>query len=247
MQTSNKDVNELFFIKQDIDSLVNLCQVNKTAFKFCSSTEFWKRKFEYDNLRLPKRLPSTLREWIKLYDNEYLDAQYTYDVRYKVYQLLRILQDPLPTDFQTPVHNDELGPLFVTGFNWLELVDLYDINFDDVKEIWYGILSKMVSDEQIMLDYYVNGKYNIHFLYYVIENPHNSRKLCGFSISELSMKKLLYKVLTTGGEITSANKGALIKYKDYNERNFQVFNNTNYIYDLPKNARNNIIDYFRYF
>lgn len=53
-------------LNADIDSLLNLCTINKQYNKLCTNS-FWIQKFNHDNLPLHDETNKTTNKWVKLY------------------------------------------------------------------------------------------------------------------------------------------------------------------------------------
>lgn len=61
------DINFNILLKSDIDSVLNLCQVNKQFNQICNDSYFWKKKFEHDTIPFTKIKEGILSYYFDLY------------------------------------------------------------------------------------------------------------------------------------------------------------------------------------
>jgi len=54
-------------LNTDIDSLNELCFLNKTTHQHCQNKHFWIEKFKHDQLPMMHILPKNIKEWINTY------------------------------------------------------------------------------------------------------------------------------------------------------------------------------------
>jgi hypothetical protein len=73
------DINYNILLQSDINSLIEMCKINKSYRRIGQDTNFWINKFNNDSIQLPFRdglispsnLKNTLYEWISIYIIEY--------------------------------------------------------------------------------------------------------------------------------------------------------------------------------
>lgn len=62
----NQDViNEIYNNIYDIDTIINICSLNKEVRQMCSQEQFWKPILNYNDIELPSYNYITAKDWIK--------------------------------------------------------------------------------------------------------------------------------------------------------------------------------------
>jgi hypothetical protein len=143
------ELDELYLLESDIETLKSLCITNKNINKTCMSHVFWVKKFNHDGLPVPKIKFTSINNYITTYINSMKIMDYIYHVLNT--QSIRIDFDNLNI-FYDYVDDDTAEKIYM---QWQKLMTNYTFNVSAGDDFYLGGLLYIRRDNK--------GKYTIVF------------------------------------------------------------------------------------